>query len=401
MFYHSLQSDWNHGNAHFVRGVVTELLARGHDVRVYEPRQAWSVQNLIQEHGEAPLEGFRKAYPALKDRYQTYSLSRLDLHEALDSADVVIVHEWSDHELVRRVGEHRARGGTYHLLFHDTHHRCVSERPSMEAYDLRNYDGVLAFGDVVRNLYLELGWAKRAWTWHEAADARVFRPMRPKLSRKGAPCDGDLVWIGNWGDEERTAELHEFLLAPVKALGLKALVHGVRYPRHARAALADAGIEYGGWLPNYEVPSVFARYKLTVHVPRRPYAQALPGIPTIRVFEALACGMPLVSAPWQDVEGLFTPGRDYLVARNGAEMQKHLRALLNEPEMRAELGRHGRETVLARHTCRHRVEELLKICAELGGETKGRRTKSAPAPARISLPGVPAPVKPSMVEAFC
>jgi spore maturation protein CgeB len=54
MFYHSLLSDWNHGNAHFLRGVVTELLSRGHQVAVYEPRDAWSVRKLIAEHNCAP-----------------------------------------------------------------------------------------------------------------------------------------------------------------------------------------------------------------------------------------------------------------------------------------------------------------------------------------------------------
>ena len=66
MFYHSLLSDWNHGNAHFLRGVATELRARGHDVEVYEPRDAWSLQNLLAEHGEGALEGFRRAYPGLE-----------------------------------------------------------------------------------------------------------------------------------------------------------------------------------------------------------------------------------------------------------------------------------------------------------------------------------------------
>ncbi len=85
-------------------------------------------------------------------------------------------------------------------------------------------------------------------------------------------------------------------------------------PQHALDELAEAGIEYGGWLPNYRVPEVFARYRVTLHIPRRPYARALPGIPTIRPFEALACGIPLISAPWQDSEDLFRPGRDFLFA---------------------------------------------------------------------------------------
>ena len=92
----------------------------------------------------------------------------------------------------------------------------------------------------------------------------------------------------------------------------------------------------------------------------------LPGIPTIRVFEALACGIPLVSAPWEDSENLFRPGRDFLFARDGAEMTARLRDLSNDPALRASLVAHGLETVRARHTCAHRAQELLSIAASLG-----------------------------------
>lgn len=357
VFCHSLLSDWNHGNAHFLRGVCTELLARGHEVRVHEPADAWSLENLLAEHGTAPLDGFARAYPQLHT--SRYRLDTLDLDAVLAGADLVLVHEWSDHALVGRIGEHRHANGHYKLLFHDTHHRAVTDPDSMAAYDLRHYDGVLAFGSAIRDLYQAKGWCARAWTWHEAADPRVFHPL-PGVGR-----EGDLVWIGNWGDEERTAELHEFLLRPVKDLGLKARIHGVRYPEHARAALREAGIAYAGWLPNYEAPQVFARYRVTVHVPRRPYVQALPGIPTIRVFEALACGIPLVSAPWDDCEGLFEAGADFLVARDGAQMREHLRSVLNDPALAASLAEHGLRTILARHTCAHRVDELLGIHAQL------------------------------------
>jgi spore maturation protein CgeB len=359
LFCHSLLSDWNHGNAHFLRGVVTELAERGADIQVYEPRNAWSMENLLAERGgEEALEAVKLVYPRV--RPHRYTLETLDLGPVLDGADVVIVHEWNEPELVHRIGQARARGGRFKLLFHDTHHRGITAPHEMARYDLTHYDGVLAFGDVIRRLYLERGWARHAWTWHEAADVRVFRP------EPGARVEEDLVWVGNWGDDERTAELHEFLLGPVKALGLKATVHGVRYPEEARAALAGAGITYAGWLPNHEAPQAFSRARVTVHVPRRPYVQALPGIPTIRVFEALACGIPLVSAPWWDAEGLFKPGRDFLIARTGEEMQRVLGVLLADDQLRRELAEHGRRTVLARHTCAHRVDELLIICRELG-----------------------------------
>lgn len=368
MFCHSLVSDWNHGNAHFLRGVVHELRQRGVDVAVYEPENGWSRRRLVEGHGTGPIEAFEEVYGGLTSFF--YDADTLDLDAALEGADLVIVHEWNDPQLISRLGRHRRRHDSYRLLFHDTHHRAATEPAAMEAIDLSGFDGVLAFGEVIRRIYLERGWCDRAWIWHEAADTRVFRPL------DGEPEVGELVWIGNWGDDERSAELHEFLLRPVRDLGLSATVHGVRYPPEAIAALAEAGVGYAGWLANFNVPWAFARHRVTVHVPRRPYASALPGIPTIRPFEALACGIPLVSSPWDDVEGLFTPGEDFLVARDGAEMKEHLRAVLNDEDLARELAQNGRRTILERHTCGHRVDELLEIARELGRPgtaTVGRR----------------------------
>ncbi|MEX0762440.1 MAG: glycosyltransferase [Dehalococcoidia bacterium] len=358
IFCHSLVSDWNHGNAHFLRGITSELLRRGHDVRVFEPVDSWSRENLVDQHGPESVYEFRIAYPQLTST--RYDERQIDLDAALDETDLVIVHEWNTPELVRRIGAHRERAHRYRLLFHDTHHRSATEPESMAAYDLSNYDGVLAFGEVIRQAYLDRKWAARAWTWHEAADTSVFKPL---------PCPGDkkdVVWIGNWGDDERTAELSEFLFEPVRSLGLRAQAYGVRYPEQAKAILAMAGMAYRGWLPNHRVPETFARFSATVHIPRRPYTEALPGIPTIRVFEALACGIPLVCSPWVDAEGLFRPGIDFLIASDGEEMKRHLQDLLNDEDMAAELVGNGLETIAAKHTCAHRVDELLDICLELG-----------------------------------
>ncbi len=356
LFYHSLVSDWNHGNAHFLRGVASELCARGHEVRIYEPRDGWSRQNLMRTYGEAALSAFAQAYPELSS--QTYDLQTLDLDRTLEEVDLVLVHEWNDHELVRRIGLHKERRGGYVLFFHDTHHRSVTESDSMAAYDLSRYDGVLAFGKVIAEVYEAKGWCKRVFVWHEAADTRRFSPL-------GGEPDLDLVWIGNWGDEERTAELREFLLGPVRALGLRSAAFGVRYPRAGLDALEEAGMSYGGWIANHAVPRLFASARFTVHVSRRPYVERLPGIPTIRVFEALACGVPLVCAPWEDSERLFETGADFLVARDGGEMKELLATLRGDEALRRRLSLHGRATIEARHTCRHRVDELLQFMAKV------------------------------------
>jgi spore maturation protein CgeB len=365
LFYHSFASCWNHGNAHFLRGIARELIRLGHAVTVLEPANGWSRTNALHDGGAAALAEASRLVEGVT--LETYDLETLDLDAALDGADVVLVHEWSNPELVAEVGGRRMRGGDFVLLFHDTHHRAVTAPGELERLSLDGYDGVLAFGEVLREVYMKRGWGRRVFTWHEAADTALFHPQ------PGAPHHDDLIWIGNWGDGERGEELRTFLVHPVTELGLRARIHGVRYPTEARAELSAAGIKYGGWLPNHRVPTAFAAARATVHVPRRPYVAALPGIPTIRVFEALACGIPLVSAPWSDAEGLFPHG-SYLAVDTGDEMSAALRLVLRDAELAENLVRTGLYAIRTRHTCAHRVAELMAVIDGLRAPTAGRVT---------------------------
>ena len=359
-FTHSLVSCWNHGNAHFLRGVLRALAARGHDVIAYEPAESWSRENLALDQGAGPAAGFAARFPTLTSRILPGEHA---LDEALHGADLVIVHEWNEPALVAAIGRHR-RHAAFTLLFHDTHHRAVSEPDAIRRFDLSFYDGVLAFGATLARVYADWGWARRVHIWHEAADTALFHPPATPQPRHGA------IWVGNWGDGERTAEIEAFLLAPAQRAHVALDIHGVRYPAEARAMLAGYGAAFHGWIANADVPDAFARHRFTVHVPRRFYTQALPGIPTIRVFEALACGIPLVSAPWADSEHLFRPGEDYLTARTGAEMETHMRALTHDTALAAQLAASGRARILARHSCDIRAEELLAIAASLAPATQ-------------------------------
>lgn len=358
MFYHSLYSDWNHGNAHFLRGIVKELQKRGHEVEVYEPENGWSLQNLLRDHGAEKLDEFRKYYPSLSPQFYNPD-KKLNYEALLKDVDLVMVHEWNKPELVAELGKMKERYG-YKLLFHDTHHRAATAPEQMEKYNLKDYDGALVFGDVIKKIYEDKKWIDRVWTWHEAADTDLFVPNRNETK------EGDLVWIGNWGDDERTEELHEFLINPVKEWGIKAKVYGVRYPEKAVKALKEAGIEYGGYLPNYKVPEVFAKYRFTVHVPRRPYVEKLPGIPTIRPFEAMACGIPLICSPWEDSEGLFTPGKDYLVVPDGKAMGYRMAEVIKSAQLAQSLSQNGRAVIEENHTCYHRVNQLEEILNRIG-----------------------------------
>ena len=354
---HTLRSDWNNGNAHFLRGLLDNLGDLGHDVTAYEPAIEWSIENLRQEAaGEASLRQFAELYPNLHIAlYNLHSTTDIPLWRfLLDGTDAVILHEWNPPVLAHTLLALRGELG-FKLLFHDTHHRASSSPESIRGFGVDRFDGVLAFGDALRTIYRERFGIPNVWTLHEAADIRIFYP-RPETQRAE-----DIVWIGNWGDDERSAEIRHYVLEPAARLPqFRFSIYGVRYPENGLDALRAAGVAYCGYLPNLEAPRVYASAALTVHIPRQQYNGAMTGIPTIRVFEALACRIPLLSAPWRDTERLFRDG-DFLFVNSGEEMRAAMLEVLEHPERAAAQADRGFETVLARHTCRHRAEQVTSI----------------------------------------
>jgi spore maturation protein CgeB len=363
IFAHSWTSDWNHGNAHFLRGLAYELMRMGHDVRCYEEIDSWSMSNLLQEGfsiARNSVDQFWRSFPGFDVRFfSPHSDFPRFAADELRDADVVLIHEWNRPEVVNAILSLKRKLG-FVALFHDTHHRAYTSPQDIAHIKLNEFDGVLAFGEALRQVYLEAFRVRRAWTFHEAADTARFAPIDSQKSL-------DLVWIGNWGDEERTRELQEFLLGPASLLkDGKIAVHGVRYPAQARSRLKEVGVEYRGYLPNLETPQIYANTAVTLHVPRRFYTNGLSGIPTIRVFEALACGVPLLCSPWNDTEGLFRAGQDYICVPDGMSMAAEIRHLLTDTRARQQLAANGLATIRARHTCAHRAQQLTDICQELG-----------------------------------
>lgn len=361
IFAHSWTSDWNHGNAHFLRGLASQLVQLGHEVRCYEQEGAWSRANLEQEGSDIAsraVRQFETTFPDLDVRFYKNDPSFGQFaSEELRGADVVLIHEWNPPPLVNELLKLKKWLG-FRALFHDTHHRAYTNPREMLQFNLTEFDGVLAFGEAIRRIYREGFGVARAWTFHEGADTVHFAP-RP------ASKNTDVIWIGNWGDEERTCELQEFLINPAQNSRAEVVVHGVRYPRPAQQLLTRAGIQYRGYLPNLEAPRAYGESALTLHVPRRFYANGLSGVPTIRVFEALACGIPLLCAPWTDTEGLFIEGQDYVCVPNGTAMEAEIRNLLGDDAARRQMAEQGLKTIRQRHTCAHRARQLLEICEEL------------------------------------
>src|SRR4051812_31757885 len=156
LFAHSWVSDWNHGNAHFLRGLARELQRLGHEVRCYEELGSWSLTNLVKVEGESAIEAiddFRRTYPELDIRfYQQDETFAEFLDEELQGADFVILHEWNDPAVVNAILGRKKQYG-FMALFHDTHHRAYTSAGEILKFHLHLFDGVLAFGDAIRKIY--------------------------------------------------------------------------------------------------------------------------------------------------------------------------------------------------------------------------------------------------------
>jgi len=362
-FAHSWVSDWNHGNAHFLRGLARELMRLGHKVRCFEQLGSWSLSNLVRQEGKRAIDAvdeFRARFHELDIHFYNNDDSLEGfLSTQLRGVDVVIIHEWNEPRVVNMILSFKEKY-KFAALFHDTHHRAYSSPRDILRFHMHLFDGVLAFGEAIRKIYKDGFGINQVWTFHEAADTSCFKPLNLEKQQ-------DVVWIGNWGDDERSKELNEFLIVPAIAEPHRRIVvHGVRYPQQAIETLAEAGIEYRGYLPNLKAPTVYAQSMLTIHVPRKQYANGLSGVPTIRVFETLACGIPLLCAPWTDTENLFRPNLDYLILPDGDAMKAEIEHLLHDDAARRQLAASGIETIQNHHTCAHRAEQLDGIFAELG-----------------------------------
>ena len=268
IFYHSLVSDWNHGNAHFLRGVARARQRRGHDVSRLRARDALEPAKPGRATtGRRRSPAFERAYPQLRSEPLRSRGARS--RRVLDGADVVIVHEWNEHDLVPRIGEHRARGAALSCC-------CSTTRTIASVTDPAAWPRTIC--ELRRRARLRRGDPRDATSSAAGPPARGpgTKPRTRAFStaHPSRAADGDLVWVGNWGDDERTRgapRIPDRAGASARAESAASTACATRRsaPRRSRRA----GIEYGGWLPNYAVPDVFARYTVTVHIPRRPYVR--------------------------------------------------------------------------------------------------------------------------------
>ena len=300
---------------------------------------AWSLRNLLRRPRRGGPRRLPRGLPGAARR-SAYERRRSTSPRPLDGADLVIVHEWNEPGLVAALGPSaRAAAARFTLLFHDTHHRAVSDPDAMRAFDLAGYDGVLAFGEALARGLSRLGLGRARPRLARGGRRRACSIRRPrKAAREG------LVWIGNWGDGERTRGARATSCSrPARAAGLPLDVHGVRYPA---AALGAAGALRRA-LPRLAAERRARRRSSPATWPRctcraRFYVDALPGHPDHPRVRGAGlrhpAGLRALAATARACSGR---ARTILVARDGDGDDAPPARLCRRPGLRASLARSG------------------------------------------------------------
>jgi spore maturation protein CgeB len=195
--------------------------------------------------------------------------------------------------------------------------------------------------------FLETLGARRPTPFYCVADPSVYRPL--DVARRW-----DLGYLGTYSDD-RQPKVDELLLGPARRAGELAFVVGG--PQYPDDVAWPANVERIENVPPAQHPSFYCAQRFTLNVTRADMVRA-GWSPSVRLFEAAACGVPVISDWWDGLDAFFEPGREILVAESADDVLRHLR------EGDSEVGLRARERVLREHTAAHRVRELEALVAE-------------------------------------
>jgi spore maturation protein CgeB len=342
----TVSSSWGNGHATLWRGLLRALAQRGHQVVFFERDVPWYA-------GARDLDALPGGELVL---YPDWEGIRDRAAREVADADVAMVTSYCPDgvaatELLAGASSPATR------VFYDLdtpvtleNLRAGREVPYLGARGLRDFDLVLSYtgGAALEELRTRLG-ARQVHTLYGHVDPQVHCRVAPRDSYR---CE--LSYLGTYA-ADRQAALQSLFIAPARLRpGLTFLIGGAQYP-------ADfpwtGNIRFVRHMPPAEHPAFFSSSRLTLSVTRK--AMAKNGhCPSGRLFEAAACGTPLLSDWWEGLDDFFAPGREILVARDTDEA---LAALDLDDAQLARIARDARERVLAQHTSAHRAAELERL----------------------------------------
>ena len=361
----SITSSWGNGHATLWRGLVRALTRRGCRVVFFERDEPYYAAN--RDLNEIP--------GAEIVLYGDWEDVRPQAAKKLREADAAIATSYCRDAIAATELMHET--GRVLSVFYDLDSPVTLARLGEgESVDyvgprgLRDFDLVLSYtgGQALDELQNRLG-AKRALPLYGHVDPEVHRPVPPAAHYRA-----DLSYLGTYAADRQTALEALFMEPARRRPAQRFLMGGAQYP--ADFPWSD-NIYFVRHLPPSEHPAFYSSSRLTLNVTRRAMAE-MGWCPPGRLFEAAACGVPIITDLWPGLESFFEPSREVLLARDADDV---LAALdLTDAEL-ARIARCARERTLTEHTSHSRAEELLQLIS-----TAMATASHAPIPVEQALP---------------
>ncbi len=343
----SLVSAYWNGAATYYRGITRTLHERGHRITFYEP-DAYERQQ--HRDIEDPPYARVVVYPPTPEAAKEVLSGARSAHVVIKASGVGVLDEF----LERGVLEERQPEQT--VIFWDVDAPATLERVQQNPNDpfralIPEYDMILTYGggEPVVRAYTALG-AQQCVPIYNALDPVTHYPVEcePRFAAK-------LAFLGN-RLPDREQRVHEFFFQPAMRMPTDwFLLGGSGWDGNAPQ---DSNIHYVGHVYSRDHNALNATADAVLNICRNSMAQCGFSPPT-RVFEAAGAGACIITDAWEGVELFLEPGRECLVAANGAEVVRHLHEL-DRTRARA-IGQAARKRILREHTYAHRAEQVESL----------------------------------------
>ncbi|HEX3952826.1 MAG TPA: glycosyltransferase [Stellaceae bacterium] len=364
----SITSSWGNGHATTYRGLVRALCRRGHEVLFLERETPW-----YRAHRDLPQPPFGTT--ALYD-------SHAELHErwrgAVREADLVIVGSYVPEGIAVAQWAQRSARGLVAFYDIDTPVTLAALAAGtceyLDAELIPGFDLYLSFtgGPTLRRIEAEYG-ALAARALYCSVDPDCHRPQAV------APA-WDIGYLGTYS-ADRQATLDRLLCQPAQRWPQgRFAVAGSLYPADA---VWPANVERIEHIDPTGHAAFYGKQRFTLNVTRADMISC-GWSPSVRLFEAAACGVPIVSDWWPGLDEFFHPGEDILIARTTEAMLEYLRDLPDGERLL--LASNARHRVFAAHTAEHRAAELEAYVAEARVRRRGTGRRAAANPFAQTLP---------------
>jgi spore maturation protein CgeB len=336
----SITSSWGNGHATTYRALVRALVAEGHHVTFLERDQPWYADN-------RDLRAIKGATIKLYGSLRDLKTERL----TIQNADAIIVGSYVPEAI--KVANWIFEEASGVVAFYDIDTPVTLSKLEGNDFEyldretIPKYDLYLSFtgGPTLKTLEKKYK-ARRALPLYCSVEPEHYYPEQRQTK-------WDLGYLGTYS-ADRQPGLESLLLAPAKELPARRfIVAGPQFPREIKWPINVERIEHLG-------PALHRRFyneqRFTLNLTRQAMRKAGYS-PSIRLFEAAACGVPIISDTWPGLETLFTQDEDILIANSSEDVINILKSI--SPERARSIGRRGRERILAEHTAADRARQLV------------------------------------------